>query len=224
VGGTVLLSVDTTTALPGLPAAAPAEPRDVVEFTPATGLFAVYFDGAAAGVPAGARIDALSFTAAAGLLLSFDMSVPLPVLGPVDDEDVVGYLAGVFSMVFDGGAAGVPAAQDLDAFSQQPVGSPPGWLLSIDTSGVVGGVTVDDEDVLLYDIGSATYAMYVDASLADPVDWPSADLVALPEPGALPAFVAGAALLAILTRTPGSPSRRAARSNASPPCAGSCRD
>ena len=108
----------------------------MVVFTPGTGLFAVYFDGAAAGVPAGARIDALSFTAATGLLLSFDTSVTLPVLGAVHDEDVVGYLAGAFAMVFDGSAAGVPVAQDLDAFSQPPVGSPPGWLLSVDTSGV----------------------------------------------------------------------------------------
>jgi hypothetical protein len=196
-GGTVLLSVDTTTALPGLPAAAPAEPRDVVEFTPGTGLFAVYFDGTAAGVPGGARIDALSFAAAAGLLLSFDISVALPVVGAVDDEDVVSFAAGSFAMVFDGSAAGIGSALDIDAFQTVTMALPLEFTFSFDTSGSVGGVTFDDEDVLIYNDSSLpTYAMYVDASLADPVDWPPTDLVALPEPATLSGLAAGAALLA----------------------------
>jgi hypothetical protein len=219
--GNTLLVLDTVAALPGLPPASPAEPRDVVQYDKSTGQFSVFFDGATAGVPDGTRIDALYADAFFDLFFSFDVTVALPGVGAVDDEDVVRYSGGVYTMAFDGSAAGVPSGVNLDA--AHGVTSPPGLLVSFDASGIVGGVYFDDEDVLRYSTGSGTYAMYFDASLSDPVDWPRANLSALPEPGALPALAAGAALLALLTTAPGSPSRRAARSTASPPCAGSCR-
>jgi hypothetical protein len=222
--GNTLLALETTTALPGLPAGSPAEPRDVVEYTPGTGLFSVFFDGSAAGIPSGPRIDALYVSPGLDVLFSLDTSATLPGLGPVDDEDVVSYAAGIFTMAYDGSAAGVASALDLDAL--QGITGPAGWLISFDTSGTVGGVGFDDEDVLRYDSGLATYAMYFDASVSDPADWPRADLNALPEPDLALALASGAALLAGLCRVrpaPGSPSRRSARSTASPPCAGSCR-
>lgn len=191
--GNVLLAVDTITALPGLPAGSPAEPRDVVEFAPATGLFSVYFDGAAAGVPAGAAIDAVSVDSALDLQLSFDTTVALPGSNAVDDEDVVEFSSGAFSLVFDGSAAGVANALDLDAVDL--LTAPAGWLISFDTSGNVGGVVFDDEDVLRYDTGTNTYTMYFDASLSDPVDWPAADLVAVPEPATPLGLLAGALVL-----------------------------
>jgi hypothetical protein len=196
--GNTLLALDTTTILPGLPAGTPAEPRDVVEYDPATALFSVFFDGSAAGVPASAQIDAVSANGALEPQLSFETSATLPGVGAVDDEDVVVFSGGVFAMVYDGSAAGVPAALDVDAV--EPATGPAGFLLSFDTSGTVGAVTFDDEDVVRYDSGLGTYAMYTDASLSDPVDWPRADLVALPEPGALPGLAAAAALLAGLRR------------------------
>jgi hypothetical protein len=195
--GNVLIAVDTTTALPGLPAASPAEPRDVVEYTPATGSFSVFFDGAAAGIPAGSHIDAIYQDPQPIVLpffFSLDTSTTLPGLGAVDDEDVVSYAGGIFTIAYDGSAAGVASALDVDAI--EGVTGPAGWLLSFDTSGTVGAVTFDDEDVIRYDSGLGTYAMYTDSSVADPADWPSTDLVALPEPGALSALAAGAALLA----------------------------
>ena len=218
--GNTLLALDTTTALPGLPPGTPAEPNDVVEYAPGTGLFSVFFDGVAAGVPANAQIDAVSVTAGLDPELSFETSVTLPGGVAVDDEDVVVYTAGIFALAYDGSAAGVASALDVDA--AQAVTGPAGWLLSFDTTGTVGAVTFDDEDVIRYDSGLGTYAMYFDASVSDPTNWPSADLNALPEPSAWPGLAAGAALLALLTRAPGSPSRRAARSTASPPCGGSC--
>ena len=218
--GNALLALDITTALPGLPPGTPAEPRDIVEYNRATGTFVLNLDGSAIGVPAGAHIDALSLNGASEPQLSFSTAVTLPGVGAVEDEDVVVFSGGTFAMVYDGSAAGVASALDVDGI--QTVTGPAGWLLSFDTSGTVGGVTFDDEDVIRYDSGLGTYAMYFDASASDPVDWPSADLTALPESGALPALAAGAALLSGLTRARGSPSRRAARSNASPPCGGSC--
>jgi hypothetical protein len=208
-GGNSLLALDITTALPGLPPGSPAEPRDVVELDPLAGTFSTYFDGAAAGVPANARIDAVSLDTGGDLQLSFDISVTLPGVGAIDDEDVVTYSAGVFAMAFDGSAAGVATAQDVDAV--QTVTGPAGWRVSFDTSGTVGAVTFDDEDVVRYDSGLATYAMDFDGSVSDPADWPRADLDALPEPDLALAVASGAALLAGLCRirrAPGSPSRR----------------
>jgi hypothetical protein len=196
--GHSLLALDITTALPGLPVASPAEPRDVVELDPLAGTFSTYFDGAAAGVPSNARIDAVSLNSGGDLQLSFDISVTLPGVGAVDDEDVVTWSGGVFAMAFDGSAAGVPSALDLDAV--QTVTGPAGWLMSFETTGTVGGVTFADEDVIRYDSGLATYAMYFDGSVSDPVDWPRADLNALPEPSLVAALAAGSALLASAKR------------------------
>jgi hypothetical protein len=196
--GNTLLALDITTALPGLPPGSPAEPRDVVEFAPATGTFSTYFNGSAAGVPSNAHIDAVTLSTTGDLQLSFDISVTLPGVGAVDDEDVVTYAAGVFAMAFDGSAAGVPSALDLDAV--QTVTGPAGWLVSFDTSGSFGALTFDDEDAVRYDSGLATYAMYFDGSASDPADWPRVDLNALPEPATSAGFVVGAVLLAAIAR------------------------
>src|SRR5262245_13156852 len=113
--GHSLLALDITTALPGLPVGSPAEPRDVVEYDPTTGTFSTYFDGSAAGVPPNVHIDAISRNSAGELQLSFDISVTLPGVGAVDDEDVVTFAGGTFAMAFDGSAAGVASSLDLDA-------------------------------------------------------------------------------------------------------------
>jgi hypothetical protein len=105
----VLFSPDVTAALPGL--ATPAEPRDVVAFDPGTSTFSYAFVGAANGVPPGARIDAVSRDPAGKLLLSFDVTLTLPGVGTVDDEDLVRFSGGSFGMVFDGSANGSAPGQ-----------------------------------------------------------------------------------------------------------------
>src|SRR6185503_18956480 len=99
----LLLAADTTVALPGLPAGSPAEPRDVVRFDPATGNFSIFFDGSANGVPDG---DAIATDPSDRLVLSFDTSVTLPGVGTVDDEDLVRFASGTWTMEFDGTAKG----------------------------------------------------------------------------------------------------------------------
>ena len=193
----VVLSLDVTTLLAGL--GAPAEPRDVVAWNPNTSTFSLVFDGSASGVPENARIDAISRNPAGRLLLSFDTTVNLPIVGTVDDEDLVEVVAGGFLMAFDGSANGVPAYLDLDAASR-PSDTSSKLLLSFDDSGVIAGISFADEDVLLFDPGLGTWAMFADSSLSDPVDWPAADLVALPEPGAAASLLAGVSLLAGLAR------------------------
>jgi hypothetical protein len=205
--GASLLAVDVTVPLPGLPPGAPAEPRDVVSWDPVTTLFTMVFDGSTLGVPMGARIDAVATDFATGnLLLSFDTTVTLLGVGTVDDEDVVEHLgAGIFAMVFDGSANGVAAGLDLDAANR--VWGTDVLQVSFDGSGVLAGVPFDDEDVLDFDLVGATYTMFADSSLSDPVDWPAADLVALPEPGGA-ALLAGAVLAGLLGRRRRSTARR----------------
>ena len=160
----------------------------------------------------------------------------------VDDEDVVGYLAGCVRDRIRPAPRQTSRGRRIWMRSRhrrsdsRRVGS-----LSVDTSGCrrrrdrrrrgrAGSTTV----------GTAMYAMYVNASLADPVDWPldRPDRVARAGPGVGARGGRGAARslqpetvgrvgkrssVCPPTRAPGSPSRRAARSTASPPCAGSCR-
>jgi hypothetical protein len=119
----------------------------------------------------------------------------------VDDEDLVSWAPGpVYAMVFDGSASGIAPALDLDAASRL-VETADILLLSFDGSGITpGGTLFDDEDTLLYDPGLGTWAMYADASLSDPFDYPAVDVIALPEPGAPAALAAALALLALLAR------------------------
>ena len=193
-----LASFDVTAALPGLAAGSPAEPRDVVSWDPATGLFAMVFDGSTAGVPAGAQVDGVSLDAAGDLVLSFDVTTALPGVGAVDDEDVVTFSAGSFSMLFDGSANGVGPSLDVDGV-HRVVGTNV-LLLSFDVSGSLGALAFDDEDVIAFDLVAGTFAMYADASLSDPLSWRQADLVAVPEPGVLPALTGGIVWLACLAR------------------------
>ena len=190
-GGTSLLSFDVTTSLPGLPAGSPAEPRDVVRFDPGTGLFSFAFDGSTSFVPANARVDSVGLHGSGDLLLSFDTTMSLPGIGPVFDEDLVRFTGFLYSMEFDGSANGIDPALDLDGASADAAD----LLLSFDGSGSVGGVVFDDEDAIRFDTGFATYAMAFDGSASDPSDWPAADLVALPEPAAVPGLAAGALLI-----------------------------
>jgi hypothetical protein len=196
-----LLVLDTTTPLPGLPIASPAEPRDVVRYDPIAGTFSIFFDGSANGVPAGTRIDALALDSASNLLLSFDTTVLLPGVGFVADEDLVRFAGGIYSMVFDGSAQGIDPALDLDAANMEPGSTK--LLLSFDGSGTVAGVNFDDEDVLAFDTATLAWAMHFDGSASDPVNWPAADLIALPEPGmgaSLTAALSALALLALRRR------------------------
>jgi hypothetical protein len=188
-----LLAVDTTCALPGLPAGSPAEPRDLVRFESSSAAFSVFFDGSLNSVPDGIAIDAVATNTNDQLLLSFDTTVSLPGVGSVDDEDLVGFASGSYTMEFDGSAHGVSTELDLDAAHRLKGGNQ--LLLSFDGSGSVGGVAFDDEDVVAFDTAALTYAMSFDGSVSDPDDWPAADLVALPEPDSTTLLLCGAAAL-----------------------------
>jgi hypothetical protein len=96
--GNWLISVEVPTSLDGNT----YDPRDVIEFNPGAGTYALFFDGAAAGIPAGSNVDAayLNGGDSADLILSFD--VPTNIGGDVYmPADLVRYSGGAFSWFFD---------------------------------------------------------------------------------------------------------------------------
>ena len=79
--------------------------------------FARVWDATAAGLATGANVDGLQVTDATHFYLSFSSTTTaVPVLGNVQDEDVVYFNAGTWSVYFDGTAAGLTDGdEDLDA-------------------------------------------------------------------------------------------------------------
>lgn len=110
--GDLLMSFDTTVALPGLTAG----DEDIVEFDGAS--FSMVFDGSAAGLAAGVDLDALHFATDNGhLFLSFDTGGMI-VGTTFGDEDLLEHDldGGNWSMAYDGSAEHAAwVAGDLDA-------------------------------------------------------------------------------------------------------------
>ena len=115
-------------------------------------------------LPGGANVDGYDRVSATQFYLSFAGDVTIALPGPdltVQDEDVVSYNAGTWSVYFDGTAHGLTAAtQDVDAisvaggtlyFSTLGNANPPG----------VGGVA-DDADI--YSWNGTSYARTWDAT------------------------------------------------------------
>jgi hypothetical protein len=195
-----LLSFDITVDLGGGVVAAP---EDVVRFN--NGNPSVFVDGSAKGIPEGVNIDAVAGDFPR-VIVSFDTTVEVD--GNVyQDEDLASFNFISFSPFFDGSAAGIAAELDVDgAHVLEESGN---LLLSFTTSGVVGGVSFDDEDVLEYD--GLTWELAYDGS-AEHTGWVTGDVdavYAVPEPGQFLGLVAGGAYLAGLCRARGN--RRARR-------------
>jgi hypothetical protein len=181
--GDQLLSFDTTIVLPG---GLTVRPADVVKYNGS--IFSVVFDAAAHAIPQGVDVDAVTVRGGA-LLLSFDTTVDLGSFR-ADDEDLVLFDQSGFSAFFDGSAAGIDPALDLDGVELLECNDH--LLLSFDGSGTVGALRFDDEDVLEFDRVSA-WQMAYDGSANDP-DWSAADLDAISatvDPGPGPATVFG---------------------------------
>lgn len=142
--GRLLVVYDTFVDLGG---GVQAGPEDIVAHSGAGD--SIYFDGSAAGLPPGTRIDAVASARVGGevaTLLSFDVTVSLPGGVLADDEDLVSWSQGTWALVFDGSEAGVPAGLDLDAVAFDRFQDR--LYLSFDGSGSIAGVDFDDEDLL----------------------------------------------------------------------------
>lgn len=153
-GSLRLFSLDTFVELPG---GVVADRDDVVQYDGAG--YAVLLDGSGAGLPDGARIDALGWRRQGGvasLLLSTDLTVELPGGLVAEDEDVVAWDGAVWSLVLDGSAAGVADGLDLDGIDRDPVTGE--LFVSFDGSGNLNGLDFDDDDALAWDGSTWTLA------------------------------------------------------------------
>ncbi len=198
VNGDRFISFETTTALSG---GVVARPGDVVRYDGA--VYSIEFDASAAGLPDGVRTDATSLSAS-GLLLSFDTTVDLGGGLVAADEDLVAWNGTSFGLLLDGSAAGIAAALDID--SAQDVGGGQ-FLVSFDTSGQVGGVVFDDEDILRFDSLNFSWSLEIDHS-ATSSSWAAADLDAFMVPEADSRLMLAVGMLWLVLLHPFMASRR----------------
>jgi hypothetical protein len=97
-------------------------------------------------VPTAANVDGFSRVDATHFYLSFSADTTLPVVGAVQDEDVVFWNAGTWSVYFDGTAHGLnQAGQDVDAISVSGSTLYFSTGTSTNPTGVAG--TGDDADI-----------------------------------------------------------------------------
>ncbi len=118
-GDNRIFSVDVPTDLDG---SAYTE-RDIISYDGSN--FSKLFDGAAAGIPAGARIDAATVLGDGSIVLSLDVTVELGAT-TYEDRDLIMYSASTFSMYFDGSLNSIPDGVNLDGVCVNSSGIPEG--------------------------------------------------------------------------------------------------
>ena len=195
-GGVYYLSFLSTTTVPGV---GTVRDEDVVTYDPATGTWALYFDGSDVGLGS-YDVNAVHVLSDGDLVLSFwNSSITIPGLtgGPggsttIDDSDLVIFsfassgpnTTGSFSFVFDGSDVGLANnGEDIDGVYEFPAGG-----LAISTTGGVwanGVSSARDEDVLFFTptqfgkTTSGTFSLYFDGSDVGFASSSSEDLTAL---------------------------------------------
>lgn len=193
-GGEVYFALDITVELPGpLESTVVPTPSDVIAWGGVE--YGLRFIGSMWGVPKGAHVDAVTQLGNGNLVLSFDTTIELDGT-TFADEDLIEVSSGIrggslsFSMFFDGSAAGLSDAIDVDA-AHYDEGSDRLYV-SLDTGGRAGGesasggifadgfeqsnvITFSDEDLLLYEDGQWSVAYDGESEHAE---WLAADLVA----------------------------------------------
>ena len=147
-------------AVPGVPAP-PPENADIYTWDGA--IFTRLFDSVAAGL-SGANVDALVSVSPNQFYVSFSSTnTNVPGLGNVQDEDVVYYDNGTWSVYFDGTAQGLNAdgGQDIDAIDIV------GGILYFSTRGSssVPGVAGPYDDADIYSWNGASFARVWDGSV-----------------------------------------------------------
>ncbi len=127
-GNTLYFSTNNAAVPPG--AGGTGDDADIYRWNPANDTYTRVVDASgpgSIGLPAAASVDGVSWVDGKHFYLSFSSTTTIvPGLGSVEDEDVVYYNAGSWSVVFDGTAAGLTSPNlDVDAFSFAGVASAP---------------------------------------------------------------------------------------------------
>ncbi|HUD72291.1 MAG TPA: hypothetical protein VMQ62_10045 [Dongiaceae bacterium] len=137
-------------------------PRDLVAVDGA-GTMSLYLDGAAAGIPPETAIDALAVDSDGIIALSFDIptSVQGQEFGP---SDIVVYLGGMFSPLFDGAGEGVPGYANLTGLDATSAGP----LMTFDVPSSLAATESLPGDLMLWE-GAGAWSLFLrDAA------WPAA--------------------------------------------------
>ena len=100
--------------------------------------------------------------------MSFRNNTEVPVLGTVSDEDIVAHdvTTGLWSLIFDGSDVGL-AGLEISGLAVLSSGD---FLMSFTTAGTVGGLSIDDSDVVQFtptSLGATTagtFSLYFDGS------------------------------------------------------------
>jgi hypothetical protein len=167
-GAVVLFSLDTAARIDGLA----TRPSDVV--VRSNGVYAVLFDGRAAGVPDGVDLDAVGMSGG-DLLVSFDRAFAVDGM-LVRPADVVIVRGDAFAgKLLDAAALGLPAAADIDAVDLPHPGI---LLVSFADGGRVGGIVHRDDDIMQLELATATWSLRL-APTTRSDRWHAADLDAL---------------------------------------------
>jgi hypothetical protein len=113
VGGTLYFSTLGNTNPPGV--GGTADDADIYSWNGTS--YSRVFDASANGLPGGANVDGFVRVDATHFYASFSADTAVPGLGTVQDEDIVYYNAGTWSVYFDGTVLGLTSNnQDIDAF------------------------------------------------------------------------------------------------------------
>jgi len=125
--------------------------------------FSRVVDATTIGVPAGANVDGFDRVDANHFYMSFAADTTLPGIGAVQDEDIVYYSAGTWSVYFDGTARGLTANnQDIDAFN---IAGSTIYFSTLGNTNPPGvGGTADDADI--YSWNGTSFARVWDATVA----------------------------------------------------------
>ena len=116
VDGNVYFSTAGNSPVDELPG--PNDDADIYAWVDGVGCIRVFDGNVDGGLPGAADIDGLAWIDADTFYVSFrSTNTTVPGIGPVQDEDIVLYDAGTWSLFFDGTAEGLGAAnsQDIDA-------------------------------------------------------------------------------------------------------------
>ena len=132
--------------------------------------YARQFDASVAGLPTAANIDGYDRVDDTHFYVSFSTATTtVPGLGTVQDEDVLYYDAGVWSVYFNGTAHGLTDAnEDLDAISITGATGATGGTLYFSTLGNTNppGVPGIADDADIYSWNGTTYTRVWDATVA----------------------------------------------------------
>jgi hypothetical protein len=148
--------------------------EDLVLLDIAGGQLSLFFDGSEYGVKSSANLDAaaISSTGLSGsVYLSFDITVTLPTVGVVADEDIVVFENGQITGVINGSDLGIPEAADIDALYL----SGNTLYFSLDITADIDGNIGSDQNVWAFDIGVLNVRPVCDSGLDRRADLTSLD-------------------------------------------------